>query len=201
MPVLASVLAFLAFSLSGYTLEPGIVFASLTLFMLLRLPLMFLRELYVHPLVWVFTPPIAVSLSAIADASNATHRLYDVFVAETFEDAQIRDTELDAAVEVKGATFTWDSPPPEEEEKKRKGKHAKPLERAAKVAAAAVAAEQVKIDQEKVFKMPDLNLSVPRGALVAIVGAVRQFCCYSRHVFPIDCLCRSAAGRPPSCKV
>ncbi|KAJ7284591.1 ABC transporter [Mycena rebaudengoi] len=156
MPVLASVLAFLAFSLSGHTLEPGIVFASLTLFMLLRLPLMFLP----------------VSLSAIADASNATHRLYDVFVAETFEDAQIRDTELDAAVEVKGATFTWDSPPPEEEEKKRKGKHAKPLERAAKVAAAAVAAEQVKIDQEKVFKMPDLNLSVPRGALVAIVGAV-----------------------------
>ncbi|KAJ6630974.1 ABC transporter, partial [Mycena sp. CBHHK59/15] len=156
MPVLASVLAFVTYSLTGHQLEPSVVFASLTLFMLLRLPLMFLP----------------VSFSSIADASNATHRLYDVFVAETFTETQVRDDELDVAIEVKNATFTWDGPPPDVEEgKKRKGKQTQ-LERAAKAAAAARAAEQAKIDEEKVFKMPDLTFSIPRGQLVAIVGAV-----------------------------
>lgn len=43
LPVLASVISFVVYSLSGHTLEPANVFASLTLFQLLRLPLMFLR--------------------------------------------------------------------------------------------------------------------------------------------------------------
>lgn len=44
LPVLASVLSFVAYSLSGHTLDPAKIFASLTLFQLLRLPLMLLRE-------------------------------------------------------------------------------------------------------------------------------------------------------------
>ena len=43
LPVLASVLAFVAYSLSGHSLDPAVIFTSLTLFQLLRLPLMFLR--------------------------------------------------------------------------------------------------------------------------------------------------------------
>lgn len=43
MPVLASVLAFVTYSLTGHSLDPANIFASLTLFNLLRLPLMFLR--------------------------------------------------------------------------------------------------------------------------------------------------------------
>lgn len=43
MPVLASVIAFVTYSLTGHTLEPAVIFASLSLFTLLRLPLMFLR--------------------------------------------------------------------------------------------------------------------------------------------------------------
>lgn len=43
MPTLASVLAFVTYSATGHSLEPGVIFASLTLFNLLRLPLMFLR--------------------------------------------------------------------------------------------------------------------------------------------------------------
>ncbi|KAF7375201.1 Oligomycin resistance ATP-dependent permease YOR1 [Mycena sanguinolenta] len=154
MPALASVLAFVTYSLTGHTLEPTVVFASLTLFNLLRLPLMFLP----------------ISFSAIADALNASHRLYDVFVAETFEDLQLRDDTLDVAVEVKDASFTWDGPPPDTDDgKKKKGKKLTALEKAANTAAAM---EQAKVDEERVFKMTNLNFSIPRGQLVAIVGPV-----------------------------
>ena len=44
MPVLASVLAFITYSATGHALEPGVIFTSLTLFNLLRMPLMLLRK-------------------------------------------------------------------------------------------------------------------------------------------------------------
>lgn len=43
LPTMASVLSFVVYSLSGHSLDPANIFASLTLFQLLRLPLMFLR--------------------------------------------------------------------------------------------------------------------------------------------------------------
>lgn len=124
----------------------------------------------------MLTFSLAVSFSSIADALNASHRLYDVFVAETFQETQVRDKSLDVAIEVNDATFTWDGPPPEVEEgKKRKGKKNSSLEKAAKAAAAALALEQAKVDEEKVFKISNATFSIPRGQLVAIVGAVRGF--------------------------
>lgn len=47
MPVLASVLAFVTYSATGHSLNPADIFASLTLFNLLRLPLLFLRMSYI----------------------------------------------------------------------------------------------------------------------------------------------------------
>lgn len=44
LPALASVLSFVIYSLAGNSLDPGKIFASLTLFQLLRLPLMLLRK-------------------------------------------------------------------------------------------------------------------------------------------------------------
>ncbi|KAF7327422.1 ABC transporter protein [Mycena kentingensis (nom. inval.)] len=156
MPALASVLSFVTYSLLGHSLDPASIFASLTLFNLLRLPLMFLP----------------VSFSAIADASNACQRLYDVFVAETFEGEQIiRDDKLDVAVEVHDATFTWDGPPPEPEGGKKKSKKEKALAKAAAKAAAANP-EKVAAEEVNVFKMSNLSFTIPRGQLVAIVGAV-----------------------------
>ncbi|KAF7312085.1 ABC transporter protein [Mycena indigotica] len=147
MPALASVLSFVTYSLTGHSLEPSVIFASLTLFNLLRLPLMF----------------------SIADALNASNRLYDVFVAETFDGVQIiRDDKLDVAVEVHDATFEWDGPPPEAEDGKKKKKQKKTAE----LAKAAAKAAEIKPEDVKVFKMSNLSFTVPRGKLVAIVGAV-----------------------------
>lgn len=44
MPVLASVISFVVYSVSGHPLDPAIIFSSLSLFTLLRLPLMLLRK-------------------------------------------------------------------------------------------------------------------------------------------------------------
>ena len=44
LPTLASVLSFVVYSLAGHPLDPANIFASLTLFQLLRMPMMFLRK-------------------------------------------------------------------------------------------------------------------------------------------------------------
>ncbi|KAL5494990.1 hypothetical protein ACEPAI_452 [Sanghuangporus weigelae] len=149
LPVFASVLSFVAYSLSGHSLDPAVIFSSLTLFQLLRLPLMFF--------------PVAVS--AVTDAANATGRLHDVFVAELLEEHFKSDPELDVAVRVNSASFTWDSPPPEAEDpkKKRKGK---------KEQKAIVLDEEKTENRDKVFTVRDIDLEIPRGSLVAIVGPV-----------------------------
>ena len=50
MPAIASVLAYVTYSASGHQLLPASIFSSLTLFNLLRVPLMFLRK-SVDPLI------------------------------------------------------------------------------------------------------------------------------------------------------
>ncbi|TFK27186.1 ATP-binding cassette transporter YOR1 [Coprinopsis marcescibilis] len=149
MPALASVLAFVTYSATGHELEPGVIFTSLTLFNLLRLPLMFLP----------------MSLSAIADAANATSRLYGVFEAELLEDTHVIDESLDAAIEVKGASFTWDAPFPDEGQGKKKGSKA----RHSKKNKPPVDGQK---EEETPFSVDNVNLAIPRGQLVGIVGPV-----------------------------
>lgn len=48
LPTLAAVLSFVVYNLSGHPIDPAVIFTSLTLFQLLRMPLMFLRESYIR---------------------------------------------------------------------------------------------------------------------------------------------------------
>jgi ABC-type multidrug transport system permease subunit len=43
-PAIAAVIAFITYSATGHNQNPAIIFTSLTFFILLRLPLMFLRK-------------------------------------------------------------------------------------------------------------------------------------------------------------
>ncbi|QRW24645.1 ABC transporter transmembrane region [Rhizoctonia solani] len=179
LPVLASVISFVSYSLSGHSLDPAVIFASLTLFQMLRMPLMF----------------FPVALSSIADAWNATGRLEGVFIAEVLSQTRIIDPSIPVALEVKDAEFSWDGAPPEDVVSKGKGKKGKgksskstaevaeksargPGEKEATVqdagAAAAVATGTTGDEpaKEVVFKLKDINLSLPRGQLCAIVGPV-----------------------------
>jgi ABC-type multidrug transport system fused ATPase/permease subunit len=155
MPVLAAVLAFVTYSLSGHVLEPDKIFTSLTLFTLLRLPLMMLPT----------------SFSSIADAQNASERLYGVFEAELLDDTHVIEEDLKNAVEVKNASFTWDAPPPDTSGKMKKGgKGGQTSKRNSEIPS--VGPEGAAQDAANVFKIKDISLSIPRGQLVAIVGPV-----------------------------
>lgn len=125
--------------------------------------------------------PTAVAFSSIADAANAIGRLYGVFEAELLEKTHSVDRDIDSALEVKGASFTWDSPPPEEDQKKhKKGRMMQSSKSKAKAAAKAAAQkkrgeeldEKAKNEEDRVFKMNEINMTLPRGKLVAIVGSV-----------------------------
>ncbi|KAH8989225.1 ABC transporter [Lactarius hatsudake] len=152
-PAMASVVAFLVYAGSGHQLTPVVIFSSLTWFQLLRLPLMMLPR----------------SLSTIADARNAIGRLQECFTAELVSEAFVPDSNLKDAVEIDNASFTWDIPPPDPSEcKEDKGKRKSRSDHHSKPAPVS----ESKGVKEVLFKLKHINLRVPRGQLVAIVGAV-----------------------------
>jgi ABC-type multidrug transport system fused ATPase/permease subunit len=174
MPTIAAVIAFVTYSLTGHPLNPAIIFTALTLFNLLRMPLMLLRKfsscISGPSLILV----IAVSLGTIADARNATERLRDVFEAELLEDTFVIDDSIDNAVEVKNASFTWDAPPPDTSDNGQRGKK-KPRNDhrpASRRTSEADDTSQSTVKDDNVFQLRDINLTIPRGQLVAIVGPV-----------------------------
>lgn len=196
VPVIAAILAFLTYSLTKNDLEAATVFATITLFQLMRMPLM----------IW----PIA--LSSTADAINALQRLSKVFEAETISNQRTTDLTLAEAIRIENASFTWDAAPVNTDAKAQKaaGKEEKLLAKSARKTAAkrepgtgpakqAMAEVAAKTDQgdvdvtkgtkpeippvdgdqtprktfeEQIFKVKDVSLSIPRGSLTAIVGAI-----------------------------
>jgi ABC-type multidrug transport system fused ATPase/permease subunit len=107
-----------------------------------------------------------MSFSSIADARNAIQRLQECFTAELISETYQRDPDLPHAVEIENASFTWDGPPPEEaKDKKGKKKH----RRTSKQEPVSAPTE---VKEEVLFKLKNIDLKIPRGQLVAIVGAV-----------------------------
>ena len=106
---------------------------------------------------------LALALSASADAYNASQRLYDVFTAELLSETTVQDGQLDDAVQIIDAEFVWDGPPPDAPSgKDKKGKKQN------KKAIAAPPTPEVK--PEDTFKLKNVNLTIPKGQLTAIVG-------------------------------
>ncbi|GJJ09853.1 hypothetical protein Clacol_004077 [Clathrus columnatus] len=160
LPALAAVLAFVVYSLTGHTIEPAVIFTSLTLFNLLRLPLMFLP----------------LSASANADAMNAVHRLEDAFTAELRSENKIIDNSLPYAIIAENANFSWDGAPPDMEDNKKGKKNGKKSMTQSQSGKKMNKSQTEKGTVTKVdvegFKVKDVNLTIPRGQLCAIVGPV-----------------------------
>ena len=105
-----------------------------------------------------------------------------MFEAELLEKTHTIDPTLDVALEVKGASFTWDSPPLDLEGKSaKKDTFGRPMIQPSKFEPNIKAAVEKKPsdnlhvhekNEERVFKVQDVTMSVPRGQLVAIVGPV-----------------------------
>lgn len=71
------------------------------------------------------------------------------------------------ALEVRDATFEW-----EESLAAKEAKEAQAKSKGKKGRGPAAAAEAVKVDDTPPFRVRDVTMLVPRGSLVAIVGAV-----------------------------
>ncbi|KAJ7459489.1 multidrug resistance-associated ABC transporter [Mycena galericulata] len=188
IPVLASILSFITYALSGHELNVAIVFSSLQLFNIIRAPLIFL------PFV----------LSALSDAIVAFLRISKFLTAEELPEPYLIDGELKNAVEV-DASFAWETAGKLEEpkftggrggaaggrgrggghggkggrgkkdKKKENGKGKKGdavLPTAAAADESAPASGTATPGEDKPFELRNLKLRVPRGAFVAIVGRV-----------------------------
>ncbi|KAJ7852235.1 ABC protein [Mycena leptocephala] len=176
LPVLAATLAFVTYTETSKQFDVAVVFASFSLFQLLRQPMMFLPR----------------ALSATADARNALARLSLVFRAPLREGAPfVVDPEQETAVWAKAAGWVWEAAVPPEDEPKEKGKggwgegeggnkkNKGEKKDKAKGKKDDVGEKQNEEEhssepepEQPPFALHDITLSIPRGTLVAIVGRV-----------------------------
>lgn len=91
IPVYASILAFMTYSLTGNTLNPANIFSSLTLFNMLRMPLMFLPRV----------------ISASIDAWVALGRIQCLLIADEINKPLI-DYKSEFAVSMDKGRFIWE---------------------------------------------------------------------------------------------
>ncbi|KIM72411.1 hypothetical protein PILCRDRAFT_16141 [Piloderma croceum F 1598] len=166
-PILASILSFITYALSGHYLNIAIIFSSLQYFNIIHMPLV------LFPIV----------LPSSSDATVALRRISKFLTAEELSEPYTIDYERKTAVEVDG-DLTWETAgnPVDAEEK---GKLAKcglfrganrkkpmlPTTTQTGEPGAATKEEETKAD-EKPFELKILKFKVPKGAFVAIVGRV-----------------------------
>ncbi|KAK6376355.1 uncharacterized protein PV06_06088 [Exophiala oligosperma] len=177
MPVFASMLSFITYSLSNHSLAPARVFSSLALFNSLRMPLNLL------PLV----------LGQVTDAQNSLQRIQEFLLSEEQKDQVIWDENLDHAVEVDHASFTWERTASQDKEgpgtfqtkgqlvaakkaakerKKAEKKAAKAAKRSKKSPLASnedIASETTEVEP---FKLQNMDFTVGRNELLAVIGTV-----------------------------
>ncbi|KAJ3847227.1 multidrug resistance-associated ABC transporter [Lentinula lateritia] len=176
IPILASVLSFITYALTGHDLNVAIIFTSLQFFNIIQLPLIMLP----------------ITLASLSDIFVANTRISAFLLAEERPaDYAIKlDTQSANAVECKG-DFAWDIPS-ENENKDTKAEqtedNAQRNSKKAKKAKGEVdslvlsTSNPIEIEPhrpnpsetlpDQPFELKDLHLTIRRGAFVAIVGRV-----------------------------
>ncbi|KAF7856926.1 hypothetical protein EAF04_009686 [Stromatinia cepivora] len=181
MPIFASMIAFITYSLTDHGLSPARVFSSLALFNSLRLPLNLL------PMV----------IGQVIDAWSSTHRIQEYLLSEEQEDDAKPDHELEGAIALQGADFTWErtatqdsdkSGPPGKKQTKAEikvGKDAKNQEARDEKAAIAPQSNSSQnnegtplddastiIEEREPFNLQNMTFTIGRNELVAVIGGV-----------------------------
>ena len=97
-------------------------------------------------------------------------------MAETMDDCRVIDSSLSAAIEVTAATFSWDSVLVDSTPTGPRGKGGKLSKGPQKPTAGRGSEDSLKAQaahaSQNPFQLDEVNLTVPRGQLLAIVGAV-----------------------------
>lgn len=184
IPVFSSILSFITYSLTGNALEPSLIFSSLTIFNLVRMPLMFL------PMV----------IGAFVDGQVSLNRIQEMFVADELEKLPEVDYDAKEAIVIDNGDFVWQSAAPSHlaaakiaKDGNSKGKKAGLKNKFRNMRKTKPAREHmmdtnsddttVAIPNEKGKEVSDadyepapflrnINLHIPHGSLVAVVGAV-----------------------------
>ena len=168
LPIFASMLSFVTFSLSKHELDPAPIFSSLALFNSLRMPLNLL------PLV----------IGQVVDAWSSLGRIQDFLIAEEQNDDFVWDMEGKHAVSMEHADFTWERNITQLPESKTGLQGNRKQTRAVKDAEKAAAKElksagsksgedsSSTLTQVEPFKLHDMEFSVGRNELIAVIGGV-----------------------------
>ncbi|KAF4584938.1 hypothetical protein EYR40_001764 [Pleurotus pulmonarius] len=168
IPVLAAVLSFITYSLSGHELNVAIIFSSLQLFNAIRMPLL--------------TLPIA--LSFLSDALVALGRISGFLLAEELPEMYRISYSNKRAISV-DADFTWETVAKLSKDMKRDnlekhdlsaksekdGKGILPID-VTEIQGSADSGSDLCETKEQPFELTNLSLEIERGAFVAIVGRV-----------------------------
>ncbi|KAI9764254.1 MAG: hypothetical protein M1839_005970 [Geoglossum umbratile] len=161
LPIFASMLAFITYSLTNHSLNPAPIFSSLALFNALRTPLSVLP--------WV--------IGQIIDAWSSISRIQEYLSAEEIKDETVWDYEGRNAVEMKHASFTWERttvPDPNGPGATESGHD----QRASKSEGGQVAetsdrtASSPLLNEQEPFKLSGLDFSIGRKELIAVIGGV-----------------------------
>ena len=194
LPIFASMLSFITYSLTNHALNPAEVFSSLALFNSLRMPLNLL------PMV----------IGQVTDAWAAMGRIQDFLLAEEQEDFVTWDMQAEKAIVVAKADFTWEQSLAPEKAEKDTSKAARAKEKEAKEqtegksssnrwskrlsamgrrspdatqnaeadgktdlgGSSEKALQQQQQQQMEPFKLKDIDFSVARNELIAVIGTV-----------------------------
>jgi ATP-binding cassette subfamily C (CFTR/MRP) protein 1 len=178
VPVLAAVLSFITYSLSGHELDAATIFSSLQLFNVIRQPLVML--------------PMALTVTS--DAYAALKRIATLLLAEDLASARIIDPSLEHAISAHG-DFTWEASQEgggimggkggggrggkdyeairkKKAEEKRRKKEEKERKKKGLPKVEKGEGEGEKGEEKEPFGLRDIDLDVKRGDLVCIVGEV-----------------------------
>lgn len=168
LPIFASMLSFVTFSLSKHDLNPAPIFSSLALFNSLRMPLNLL------PLV----------IGQVVDAWSSLGRIQDFLIAEEQNDDFVWEMEGKNAISMEHADFTWERNITHIPESKTglqgNKKQTRALKDAEKAAAKELKSASAKsgedssstLTQVEPFKLHDMEFSVGRNELIAVIGGV-----------------------------
>ena len=162
LPIFASMLSFVTYSLSSHDLNPAYVFSSLALFNSLRMPLNLL------PLV----------IGQVVDAWSSLARIQDFLLAEEQKDDFIWDMEGKSAASMQHADFVWERTVTQDPDSKTGPSLTKTQLKAEKEAKKTATEEKSGEDtsstltQVEPFKLQDMDFSIGRDELVAVIGGV-----------------------------
>lgn len=179
LPIFASMLSFICYSFTNPDLPAAEIFSSLALFNGLRMPLNLL------PLV----------LGQTVDAWSSIKRIQEFLKEEEQSDDFILKDEATSAVDLANASFTWEKTSKQATEKKDEKTQDKKTTEGIKEMAAEKASTQAQasaqaeksvsrpassgedtastlVDEREPFKLQDMNLTVGRNELIAVIGTV-----------------------------